>query len=83
MTRRQKAERRPGSGGVGRRLCRVAGKELPPMKHKVKHVHFVGIGGTAESREQGPLAVFARGCDRPRSAWAAGCVVSRARSCRR
>ena len=37
------------------------------MRHKVKQVHFVGIGGTAASREQGPLW----GCDRPRVASAA------------
>ena len=41
------------------------------MRHKVKHVHFVGIGETAASREQGPL----RGCDRPRAASAAGLVA--------
>lgn len=39
------------------------------MKHKVRHVHFVGIGGIAMSREQGPRL---RGCDRPRMASAAG-----------
>jgi hypothetical protein len=41
------------------------------MKHKVKHVHFVGRGGTAASREQGPP----RGCDRPRVALAPGLIV--------
>lgn len=30
------------------------------MRHKVKHVHFVGIGGAAMSREQGPAAVGVR-----------------------
>ena len=34
------------------------------MRHKVKHVHFVGSGGTDASREQGPPW----GCDRPRAA---------------
>ena len=37
------------------------------MKHKVNHIHFVGKGGVATSREQGPLW----GCDRPRVARAA------------
>jgi hypothetical protein len=41
------------------------------MKHKVKHVHFVGIGGVAMSRKQGPIAASAMGCDRPRLALAA------------
>ncbi len=36
------------------------------MRHKVKHVHFVGRGGAAMSREQEPAAVGATGCDRPR-----------------
>jgi hypothetical protein len=47
------------------------------MRHKVKPVHFVGMGGTAASREQGPVAVFAKGCDRPRAASAAECVMSK------
>ena len=38
------------------------------MKHKVRHIHFVGKGGVAASREQGPRM---RGCDRPRVALAA------------
>ena len=38
------------------------------MKHKVRRIHFVGIGGTDASREQGPRL---RGCDRPRVASAA------------
>jgi hypothetical protein len=38
------------------------------MKHKVKHVHFIGMGGVAMSRKQGPVAAFATGCDRPRLA---------------
>jgi hypothetical protein len=42
------------------------------MKHKVKHVHFVGIGGTAASREQGPVDGVLTGCDRPRAASDAG-----------
>ena len=29
------------------------------MRHKVKHVHFVGIGGAAMSREQGPAGLLA------------------------
>jgi hypothetical protein len=45
------------------------------MKHKVKHVHFVGKGGAAMSREQGPVAVGATGCDRPRVAPAADSVM--------
>jgi hypothetical protein len=45
------------------------------MRHKVKHVHFVGIGGAAMSREQGPAAVGATGCDRPRVASAADSVM--------
>ncbi len=31
------------------------------MKHKVKHVHFVGIGGTAASREQVPVGEVSTG----------------------
>lgn len=42
------------------------------MRRKVKHVHFVGIGGAAVSREQGPAGLKA-GCDRPRLAPAADC----------
>jgi hypothetical protein len=42
------------------------------MKYKVKRVHFVGIGGTDASRKQGPAALGAVGCDRPRVASAAG-----------
>jgi hypothetical protein len=38
------------------------------MKHKVRQIHFVGGGGTAASREQGPRL---RGRDRPRVASAA------------
>ena len=45
------------------------------MKYKVKRVHFVGIGGTATSRKQGPVALVATGCDRPRVASAAGCIA--------
>jgi hypothetical protein len=41
------------------------------MRHKVRHVHFVGIGGADASREQGPVAGVAAGCDRPRVAPAA------------
>ena len=44
------------------------------MKYKVKRVHFVGIGGTDTSRKQGPVALCAAGCDRPRVASAAGGV---------
>lgn len=39
------------------------------MKHKVRNVHFAGIGGADASREQGSRAA---GCDRPRVAPAAG-----------
>ena len=46
------------------------------MKHKVKRVHFVGIGGTAASRKQGPVALCAAGCDRPRAASAADTDVT-------
>jgi hypothetical protein len=35
------------------------------MKHKIKHVHFVGIGGAAMSSEQGPAMCMA-GCERLR-----------------
>jgi hypothetical protein len=45
------------------------------MKYKVKPVHFVGIGGTDASRKQGPAALGAVGCDRPRAASAAGFVA--------
>lgn len=38
------------------------------MKHKVRRIHFVGIGGTDTSREQGPRV---RGCDRLRAESAA------------
>jgi hypothetical protein len=41
------------------------------MKYKVKRVHFVGIGGADTSRKQGPAALGAAGCDRPRVAPAA------------
>ena len=39
------------------------------MKHKVRHVHFVGNGGTDTRREQGSRGA---GCDRPQVASAAG-----------
>ncbi len=42
------------------------------MRHKVKYVHFVGIGGAPMSREQGPAGLMA-GCDRPRLGPAADC----------
>jgi UDP-N-acetylmuramate-alanine ligase len=45
------------------------------MKHKVKHVHFVGIGGVAMSSKQGLVAAVATGCDRPRLALAADLLV--------
>lgn len=45
------------------------------MRHKVKHIHFVGRGGAAMSREQGPVTFVVTGCDRPRMAPAADCVV--------
>ncbi len=42
------------------------------MKHKVRHVHFVGIGGMTASRERVPAAPFgAVGGDRPRAGSAA------------
>jgi hypothetical protein len=40
------------------------------MKHKVRHVHYVGGGGTAMRREQCLPPIGGR-CDRPRMAWAA------------
>jgi hypothetical protein len=40
------------------------------MKHKVRHVHFVGMGGTALRREQ-CLPPSCGRCDRPRRASAA------------
>lgn len=40
------------------------------MKHKLRHVHFVGIGGTALRREQ-CLPPSGGRCDRPRRASAA------------
>ncbi len=46
------------------------------MKYIVKRVHFIGIGGTDASRKQGPAALCAVGCDRPRAASAAGCIES-------
>jgi hypothetical protein len=46
------------------------------MKHKVKHVHFVGIGGVAMSREQGPVTYGVTGSARPRLAPAAAATVS-------
>jgi hypothetical protein len=45
------------------------------MKHKLKHVHFIGGGGVAMSREQGPVALVVTGCDRPRLAPAADAVA--------
>ena len=44
------------------------------MKHKVKKVHFVGIGGTGASSEQGPA--LRAGCERPRVTAAAVMVTS-------
>jgi hypothetical protein len=41
------------------------------MKYKVKRVHFASIGGTGASRKQGPAALVAVGCARPRAASAA------------
>ena len=46
------------------------------MMHKVRHVHFVGIGGAAMSRKQGPVTFFVTGCDRPRLAPAAAATDS-------
>jgi len=45
------------------------------MKHKVKHVHFVGTGGTDASREQGPVGEVSTGWDRPRAESVAGETV--------
>jgi hypothetical protein len=39
------------------------------MKHKVKKIHFVGIGLTVASSEQGPA--HRAGCERPRETSAA------------
>ncbi len=47
------------------------------MKHKVKHMHFIGIGGVDMSRKQGPVAGVATGCDRPRLALAADTFARR------
>jgi UDP-N-acetylmuramate-alanine ligase len=46
------------------------------MMHKVEHVHFVGMGGVAMSREQGPVTFSVTGCDRPRLAPAAAATGS-------
>jgi hypothetical protein len=46
------------------------------MMHKVNHVHFVGMGGAAMSREQGPVTCAVTGCDRPRLALTAAVTVS-------
>jgi hypothetical protein len=46
------------------------------MRHKVKRIHFVGRGGVAMSREQGPVTLEVTGCDRPRLAPAADGVAS-------
>ena len=43
------------------------------MRHKVKQVHFVRIGGTDVSGEQGPRAF--RECDPPRAASVAGSMA--------
>ena len=40
---------RPSASGVGRRLECANGNERETMKQKVKHVHFVGIGGAGMS----------------------------------
>ena len=45
------------------------------MKYKVKRVHFVGKGGAAMSRKQGPVTLEVTGCDRPRVAPAADHVA--------
>lgn len=45
------------------------------MRHKVKHVHFVGRGGAGATREQGPDTLRVTGCDRPGAALAADGVV--------
>ena len=37
------------------------------MKHKVRHIYFVGIGGMPASRERVPAAAKAAGGDRPRA----------------
>ena len=57
------------------RLSPLASLE-PFVRHKVKHIHFVGGGGDAMSREQGPVAFGVTGCDRPRLAPAADGIAS-------
>jgi len=52
-------QERMANGGwqIGRRMC-CEGLGGPGAKrHKVKHVHFVRMGGTDASREQGPSAL--------------------------
>jgi len=41
------------------------------MRHKVKRVHFVGIGGATRAVSRAPSQVLATGCERPRVAPAA------------
>jgi hypothetical protein len=41
------------------------------MKHKVKRVHFVGIGGALRAGSGALSRFIATGCDRPRAALAA------------
>jgi len=41
------------------------------MRHKVKRVHFVGIGGELGAGSRAPSRVYATGCECPREAPAA------------
>ena len=38
------------------------------MRHKVKKVHFVGVGGALRAESRSPSRGYAMGCDRPRVA---------------
>jgi hypothetical protein len=53
------------------------------MKYEVKRVHFVGIGGADTNRKQGPVTFRGTGCDRPRVAPPADCVLVSRRDGRR
>jgi len=44
------------------------------MRHKVKYVHSVGVGGTGASNEQGPDVQGTAGSECPRAACAAHCT---------
>jgi hypothetical protein len=45
------------------------------MKHKVKHVHLVGTGGTAMSRKHGLVVLGTTRCDWPRMVLTAEMIV--------